>query len=130
MWATRAKLIDDLKARQSEISALLDSVADQQDWRPDPAQWSFREIAAHLATVEEECFQERVARLAAGNAPHFEYYLNTGRDFSRLDLRESLRKWTATRREIIDFVQVLPEEKWTHVGAHETFGNINLLDAL
>ncbi len=130
MLETRTKLLENLKAAQREISALLDSAADHQDWRPDPTQWSFRELAAHLATVEEECFQERVVRLAAGNAPHFEYYLNTGRDFSQLELRESLRKWLATRREIIDFVQLLPEEKWTHVGTHETFGAINLLDAL
>jgi len=130
MLETRTKLLENLKAAQREISVLLDSVADHQDWRTDPAQWSFRELAAHLATVEEECFQERVVHLAAGNAPHFEYYLNTGRDFSQLDLRESLRKWMATRRAIIDFVQLLPEEKWSHVGTHETFGDINLLSAL
>jgi hypothetical protein len=130
MLDTRTKLLKNLEAVQREISTLLNSVADHQDWRPDPDQWSFREQAAHLAAVEEECFQERVMHLAAGNDPHFAYYLNTGRDFSQLDLRESLHKWSTTRRAIIDFVERLPEEKWTHVGTHETFGAITLLDAL
>jgi hypothetical protein len=54
MLETRTRLLENLKAAQREISALLDSAADHQDWRPDPAQCSFRELAAHLATVEEK----------------------------------------------------------------------------
>ncbi len=130
MSETRQRLINDLKVAQRKISTLLDSVADYQDWRLDPERWSYREIGAHLATVEEECFKDRIERIATDTNPYFEYYLNTGRDFSGFDLKESLRKWAATRQENVDLVQTLAEEKWTLVGFHETFGTITVFGAL
>ncbi len=119
-----------LSTTQQQLSALLESVADNQDWQPDPGQWSFRYIAAHMATVEEDCYRDRVMRIAAGENPHFEYYLNTGWDFSSLDLRHSLNAWAVTRQEIIDYVRALPEEKLSLTGTHATFGTITLSDVL
>ena len=127
---TPVQLISKLRASQKGLSALLASVADDQDWQPAPEHWSFRFIAAHLATVERECFQDRVVRIAAGEGPHFESYFNTGWDFSRFDLRDSLHGWALTRQEIIDFVRALPEEAWAQVGTHATFGAITVLSVL
>jgi hypothetical protein len=124
------QLISNLKSIQKRISHLLASVSDSQDWQPDPEQWSFRYIAAHMATVEKECYMDRVIRIAAGEKPHFESYLNTGRDFSRLDLRDSLKEWTVTRQEIIDLLSALPDERWSLVGIHAAFGTITLYDVL
>jgi hypothetical protein len=81
-------------------------------------------------TVEEEAFWERVTRIAAGKAPFFEYYRNTGRDFSQLDLSNSLEAWIATRRRILEFVQTLPETRLELTGTHATFGPITVLDVL
>jgi hypothetical protein len=127
---TSEQLISKLEATQKQLIALLESVSDDQDWQPDPEQWSFRDIAAHMATVEEDCYQDRVVRIAAGGNPHFKSYFNTGWDFSQFDLRDSIRKWAATRQEIIDFVRALPEEKWSLAGTHAAFGRITLLDVL
>lgn len=127
---TREQLISKLKTTQKQLSALLESVAEDQDWQPDPGQWSFRYIAAHLATVEKDCYQDRVLRIAAGEKPHFESYFNTGRDFGQFDLRDSVREWAVTRGEIIDFVRALPEESWSLFGTHAAFGTITLLDVL
>ncbi len=125
----REQLIEALQLSHRKLSDLLMSVADDQDWQPAPGQWSFRYIAAHLATVEKECFQDRLRRIAAGGQPYFEYYLNTGRDFSRLELTDSVRDWAMTRRENIDFVRNLAEEQWALAGVHETFGSMTALDA-
>lgn len=130
MNETQAGVIETLQATQQQLTDLLTAVAANQDWRPAPGQWSFREIAAHLATTEKECFQDRLVRICAGGKPHFEYYLNTGWDFSRFELKDSLRDWAVTRREIIDFVRGLPEEKWLLTGSHQTFGLMTVLDAL
>ena len=127
---TTEQLISKLKAAQKRLSTLLGLVADDQDWQREPEQWSFRFIAAHLATVERECFQDRVVRIAAGEGPHFESYFNTGRDFSRLDLRDSLHEWALTRQEIIAFVQAMPDEGWALAGAHATFGAITVRSVL
>jgi len=127
---TAQQIISKLKATQRQLSVLLESVADGQDWQPDPKEWSFRYIAAHLATVDKDCFKDRVVRIAAGENPHFESYFNTDWDFSRFDLRSSLREWALTRQEIFDFVQTLPEEGWSLTGTHATFGAITVLSVL
>lgn len=119
-----------LNTTQRQLSTLLESVADNQDWQPDPGEWSFRYIAAHMATVEEDCYQDRVMRIAAGENPYFECYFNTGWDFSSLDLRHSLKAWAVTRQEIIDYVRALPEEKLSLTGTHATFGTITVSDVL
>ena len=122
--------IGKLQSNREKLSSLLVFVAGDQDWQPGPDEWSFRFIAAHMATVDRECYLDRVVRIASGANPHFDYYLNTGRDFSPIDLKESLRGWTAARLEIVDFVKNLPEEKLTLTGIHAIFGPINVLDVL
>ena len=126
----REQLIGQLETSQNELTTLLTSVADHQDWQPAPDMWSFRYHAAHLAMVDQEAYWERVTRIAAGEKPHFEWYLNTDRDFSQHDLRDSLREWAVTRRQIIDFVRALPEAKLTLTGTHQTFGTITVPDVL
>jgi hypothetical protein len=61
------QVISKLKASQRRLSVLLDSVASDQDWRPDPGEWSFRYIAAHLATVDKNCFKDRVLQAMPGH---------------------------------------------------------------
>ena len=130
LTATRSELIGQLEASQSELAALLNSLADHQDWQPVPNMWSFRYHAAHLATVDKEAYWERVTRIAAGETPYFDYYLNTDRDFSGDDLADSLRAWAMIRRQIIEFVRSLPEDKLILTGTHQTFGTITVLDVL
>jgi len=127
---TIEQLISELETTQGQISALLQTMADNQDWQPDPDHWSFRYIAAHLATSENECLQERIRQIASGGNPHFERYLNTGRDFSPLDLRNSLHDWAETRHKIIDFLRALPEEKWSLSATHDIRGTVTILDHL
>lgn len=126
----REQLISQLETSQNELTALLSAVADHQDWQPGPAMWSFRYHAAHLATTEQEAYWERVSRIAAGEKPYLVWYANSDRDFSQLDLLNSLREWAASRRQIIDFVRTLPEDKLTLTGTHQTFGPITVLDVL
>jgi len=126
----RQRLIDDLQNIQKQVSALLLSVADAQDWQPDAERWSFRYVAAHLAACDKECLQTRIMQIASGEKPHFEFYSNTGRDFSRLDLKKSLDEWAVTRRAIIDFYRTLPYEKLALTGTHATFGTITVPDYL
>jgi hypothetical protein len=109
---------------------LLESVADNQDWQPDPEEWSFRYIAAHLATVDKDCYLDRVVRIAAAEEPHFESYFNSGWDFSQCELRDSLHAWAVTRQEIIDYVRALPENTWSLTGTHAAFGKITVRDVL
>lgn len=122
--------INKVLSSQEKLSSVLESVAGDQDWQPGPDEWSFRFLAAHLATVDKECYLDRVIRIAAGANPHFASYFNTGRDFSQIDLKEALRDWSVTRQEIVDLVKGLPEGKLSLSGVHEAFGRITVLDVL
>ena len=93
-----AELIPALERTTAEISRLLESVADDQDWRPNDGHWSFRHIAAHLEACQTECVLVRVRQIAAGAKPTFEFYDNDGWDFSDRDLRHSVREWRESRR--------------------------------
>ena len=127
---TRGQLISKLKTSQRQLTALLNSVADNQDWQPSPDAWSFRYHAAHLATVEKEAYWDRITRIAAAENQHFESYFNTGMDFSQNELRNSLSEWAATRRKVIHFVRSLPKVKITLTGTHDCFGTITVFDVV
>ena len=119
-------IIAQLKNSQSRLSACLIPVADDQDWRPRPGAWSFREIAAHLATAESECLQPRLKRIASGEHPHFELYLNTDRDFSGFYFCAALRDWANTRQAIFDFVRGLTVEQLTLTATHAFYGTLTV----
>lgn len=126
----KTQRIQQIESSLAEMSHLLKNVAADQLRQPTPGEWSFRDVAAHMATVEEECHLDRVQRIAAGERPHFAYYLNTGRDFSHLTLEAALHQWAITRQEIIDFVNTLSDEQLALTGTHDTFGTVTVLAIL
>jgi hypothetical protein len=125
-----APLIAELEQTTAEISHLLESVADDQDWRPNDEHWSFRHIAAHLEACQTECVLVRVRQIAAGAKPTFEFYDNDGWDFGDRDLRHSVREWRENRARVFDFVRSLSSERLARTGSHRTFGEITVLDYL
>lgn len=127
---SRSELITQLRLSQKFLAALLELTAEVQDWQPEPAEWSFRLIAAHLVTLERDCYIPRVRRIAAGENPHFGRYVNTGVDLECGDLRESLDRWAAERSRLLGFVAALSDDELHHIGVHETYGTINTVDAL
>lgn len=127
---TREQLIDELRASQQVVQGLLAEMVAVQDWQREPAEWSFRDMAAHLAEVERACHAPRIAAIATGEQPHFSRYSATGADFARYDLAESLAAWAAERRKLLDFVAALPNKKLLYTGVYPIVGEVTLLDAL
>jgi hypothetical protein len=76
--ATIAELTAALQESGAELSRLLMSVADRQDYRPDKQHWSFREIAAHLEACQVECVLVRIRQIAANAKPTFDFHNNDG----------------------------------------------------
>ncbi|MEM7343555.1 MAG: DinB family protein [Chloroflexota bacterium] len=126
----KAERIHQIEVSLRDLSELLESVAADQEWQPAPEEWSFREIAAHMKTVEQECHQDRVIRISAGEKSHYEYYYNTGRDFGGMSLMDNLQVWAETRQEIIGTVQGLSDEQLALTGTHARFGVVTVLDIL
>ena len=117
-------LLEELKASQQLVIAMTQLIADD-----DPARvgaWTLRDVAAHLAATETECFEPRIREMAAGRRPQFEYYSNDERDFEGVSLQAALTEWTGTRNRLIEFVRGLSEEERGRVGVHTKFGELTV----
>ena len=117
-------LLEELKASQQLIVAMTQLVADDAQARVGA--WTLRDIAAHLATTERECFEPRIRAMAAGERPEFEFYSNDDRDFEGISLEKALTEWAGTRNRLIDYVRTLSEEERNRVGVHAKFGELTV----
>ena len=128
--ATIAELTAALQESGVELSRLLTTVADRQDYRPDRQHWSLREIAAHLEACQVECVLVRIRQIAANARPTFDFYDNDGWDFSDRDLRASVRAFNESRNRVIEFARSLSADRLSRTGEHRTFGQITVADYL
>jgi len=117
-------LLDELKTSQQLVVAMTQLIAD--DAQDRVGAWTLRDIAAHLATTERECFEPRIRAMAAGERPEFEYYSNDERDFDGISLQSALTEWAATRARLIDFVSGLSDEERARIGVHTKFGELTV----
>jgi hypothetical protein len=95
----------------------------------DPARvgaWTLRDVAAHLAATETECFEPRIRAMAAGERPEFEFYSNDGRDFDGISVQTALTEWADSRNRLIEFVRGLSAEERSRVGVHTKFGELTV----
>jgi hypothetical protein len=121
-------LLDYLSASQALVVGMTRMIADDQSARVGA--WTLRDIAAHLAATEKECFEPRIRAMAAGEKPRFDWYSNDERDFDGLTLDAVLSEWTETRARLVDFVGGLSEKERQGTGVHATFGEITVDDYL
>ena len=126
----RQQVVADLLSTQQQIADLLTGVVEHQEWRPAPKQWSFRQIAWHLATAERDCLLVRVQQIASGSNPTFGIYLDTEAEFITRDLYFALEQWSNARQEVVAIVNALPETALTFTGYHPSFGRLTVLGYL
>lgn len=117
-------LLDDLISSQTLVLAMTRVIADDPSARVGA--WTLRDIAAHLATTERECFEPRIRAMAAGERPRFDWYSNDERDFDGITLDAALSEWAATRGRLVDYVRALTSDERQGVGVHATYGEITV----
>ncbi len=127
---TRDELIVSLRHSQQIVARLLELTADIQDWQREPAEWSFRLTAAHLATIERDCHLARITQVVAGDHPHFAPFVSTYLDQEGADLVTSLAEWAMLRSHLLDFVVSLSDEELHYTGTHDTLGTVTVIDLL
>jgi hypothetical protein len=125
----RTQIVDALLASQAQLTEFFESVADPAR-QPAPGQWSIRQIAWHLATVESGCLLVRIQQIAAGTNPTFGIYLDTETEFNRRGLAFALEEWAHARQAVVSFVNGLPAEALAYTGNHPTFGRLTVLGYL
>jgi hypothetical protein len=93
---------------------------------PPVGAWTVRDVAAHLAACDSECFEPRVRAMVSGERPRFEFYSNDDRDFGDIDLAGAIDEWSAARARLCGFVSDLSDEELNRVGMHDAFGEITI----
>lgn len=127
---TRQELLQALESSQAQVVQLLESMHAAQDWQPESAEWSFRLIAGHLASVEESWHLQRIHAIAGNDRPTLAPFAEQAVDIGARDLTASLQLWVATRKRLLEFVAGLAEQDLARVGVHETLGPMSILDIL
>ena len=118
-------ILDDLVSSQQLVMAMLRVSVEDPSARIGA--WDVRDIAAHLAATERDCYVPRVRAIAAGEHPSFEQFTHDGADFSGIHLEDALDEWTATRLMLIGYVRTLDEEQRTRLtGRHDRYGDLTV----
>ena len=118
-------ILDDLISSQQLVMAMLRVSVEDPSARIGA--WDVRDIAAHLAATERDCYVPRVRAIAAGEHPSFELFTHDGADFSGIHLEDALDEWTATRLMLIGYVRTLDEEQRTRLtGRHDRYGDLTV----
>ena len=117
-------IFDQLLNSQQLVIAMLRIAADDPSARVGA--WDLRDIAAHLAATERDCYVPRIRSIAAGENPTFDFFTNDGSDFSGIHLDDALDEWTATRLMLIGYVKTLGDEQRALTGHHERYGEVTV----
>lgn len=118
-------LLDDLMNSQQLVIAMLRVSAEDSSARVGA--WDLRDLAAHLAASERDCYVPRIRAIAAGENPTFGVFSNDDTDFSGIHLDDALDEWIATRVMLIGYVRTLDEAQRTErSGTHERFGRVTV----
>src|SRR5215471_13016313 len=107
-------VLEQLASSQQLVIAMLRVSAEDPSARVGA--WDLRDIAAHLASSERDCYVPRIRAIAAGENPTFDIFSNDGTDFSGIHLDDALDEWTATRMMLVGYVKTLDENQRTQLG--------------
>jgi hypothetical protein len=118
-------IFEQLLNSQQIVIAMLRIAADDSSARVGA--WNLRDIAAHLAATERDCYEPRIRAIASGENPLFDFFTNEETDFSGIHLDEALDEWNATRARLIDYVETLDGEQRNRLkGRHERYGEVSV----
>jgi uncharacterized damage-inducible protein DinB len=100
--------------------------------RPRPADWSIKEVMAHLLKVERDLFLPRLTQLALTDRaefPSFDADAWAGeRDHREGDFDDEWRQFRTTRAETIALLEKLPAEAEEQIGLSGYFGPVTLIE--
>jgi DinB family protein len=118
-------MLDDLVQSQQLVIAMLRISAEDPSARVGA--WDLRDIAAHLAATERDCYVPRIRAIAAGEDPVFDFFTNDTTDFSGTHLDDALDEWIATRLMLVGYVRELdPDRRTGLTGRHERYGAVTV----
>lgn len=126
-----------LEIAPGQLSRLLLSLPPgAEGWSDGPARWTIREIAAHLADIEESAagWVPRLAQLLArspGPLPRVDNRLRLP-DYAALPLRDLLQRFADARRRSLERLDAwrLDQDALDRVGLHPDRGPVRVAELL
>jgi uncharacterized damage-inducible protein DinB len=116
----------------NDYAAVVKNVSDAQlTKRPDPTNWSAKEVICHVRDTEES-FMMRFLSIMAMDDPKFlpvePDRWAVERQYQRNDVPEALAALKTRREETLRFFRGLKPEQWERGGIHATRGRMTLKD--
>jgi uncharacterized damage-inducible protein DinB len=116
----------------NDYTAVVKNVSDAQlTKRPDPKNWSAKEVVCHVRDIEES-FMMRFLSIMAMDDPKFlpvePDRWAVDRQYQRNDVQEALAAFKTRREETLRFLRGLKPEQWERGGIHATRGRMTLKD--
>ena len=116
----------------NDYAAVVKNVSDAQlTKRPDPKNWSAKEVVCHVRDIEES-FMMRFLSIVAMDDPKFlpvePDRWAVERQYQRNDVQEALAALRTRREETLRFLRGLKPEQWERGGIHATRGRMTLKD--
>lgn len=126
MTPERRTLRDALAALPDRIAAAAALLADPSA-PPAPGEWSAREVTLHLAAVEADVWQPRLAALQAESFPHWPWvepgqWVGPGAD----SFDGALAVYAGLRAATVAHLDALDDAGWARRGLHATFGELDV----
>jgi len=116
----------------NDYAAVVKNVSDAQlTKRPDPKNWSAKEVVCHVRDIEES-FMTRFLSIMAMDDPKFlpvePDRWAVERQYQRNDVQEALAAFKTRREETLRFFRGLKPVQWERGGIHATRGRMTLKD--
>ena len=116
----------------NDYAAVVKNVSDAQlTKRPDPKNWSAKEVVCHVRDIEES-FMMRFLSIVAMDDPKFlpvePDRWAVERQYQRNDVQEALAALKTRREETLRFLRGLKPEQWERGGIHATRGRMTIKD--
>jgi uncharacterized damage-inducible protein DinB len=116
----------------NDFAAVVKNVPDAQlTKRPDPKNWSAKEVVCHVRDTEES-FMTRFLSILAMDEPKFPPVepdrWAVERQYQRNDVQEALAVFKTRREETLRFFRGLKPDQWERSGVHATRGRMTLKD--
>jgi hypothetical protein len=128
MTSTRAELIAALEQTTSELTRLTTDLSDEAlDFHAGLAEWSIREILAHLVDDEMYVMRLRMERIIKEANPHLtphdERAWYASRNTTRDQLSELLADFGLQRAASLSMLKMLRESDWARPGYQPEYGS-------
>lgn len=130
---TGAQTRPELAALRDSLAALL---AAAQSATPQPDNWPPSVILGHLSQVDDDVWAPRVAQMVEArrrsvSAPTFHWWESqpgsTESRFGTMSLTETAAELSRARTALIDQLAALPDDEWTAIAHHDTFGVVDVV---